>query len=125
MYSIKFGSALVASLLLVAVAASAQDSGAALNLGPVMPAPGWGTTSTYNVYVSENNKPVKNAKVEFFFSAHRGLESSHFTRKTNAQGRATFSVAIPRIWKLTRASWVNANAICDDLGLQKYWRVKN
>lgn len=115
--------AATAALLLTTTAVMAQAPGSALNLGPVLPAPGWGTTSTYNVYVSQNGRPVKNSSVVFFFSGRHGLESAHLSRNTNAQGIATFSTAIPRSWGNT-GTWVNANAISPQLGLQQNWRVK-
>ena len=115
--------AATAAFLLTTTAVIAQVSGGALNLGPVMPAPGWGNTSTYNVYVSVNGRPIKNSNVEFFFSGRHGLESTHLSRTTNAQGVATFSTAIPRSWA-SSGTWVNANAISSQLGLQQNWRVK-
>ena len=112
-----------ACLALATAAAVAQTPGAALNLGAVQPSPGWGNTCTYNVSVSLNGKPVKNSRVEFFFSGQHGLEGPHLVRATNAAGFATFSTAIPRNWNASR-TWVNANAICAQFGIQSNWRVK-
>ena len=117
------GSLVTVCSLLSAIAALSQVPNAALNLGPVQPAPGWGNTCTYNVYASQNGRPVKNANIEFFFSGKHSLESAHWTKKTGSDGRATFSVAIPRSWQ-SSGTWVNANAICSNLGIQRNWRVK-
>jgi hypothetical protein len=108
---------------LLALPVVAQTPGASLNLGPVLPNPGWGTSSTYNVYVSLNGRPVKNARVERWFSGRHGLETAHYATYTNAQGRASFIAAIPRSWGRT-GTWVNLNAACVSLGLQQNWRVK-
>ena len=110
---------------LATASATAQTPGAALNLGAVQPSPGWGNTCTYNVSVTLKGKPVKNARVEFFFSGQHGLESPphHLFRTTNAAGFATFSTAIPRNWNGSK-TWVNANAICAQFGIQSYWPVK-
>lgn len=117
------GAAAAATLGIGLVPARAQAPGAALNLGPVIPSPGWGTSSTYNIYVSLNGKPVKNARVQHWFSGQHGLESPHYTTITNAQGRASFVGAIPRDWGRT-GTWVNENAACTALGIQQNWRVK-
>jgi hypothetical protein len=118
--------AVLGAAVLAAIGAGvrAQTPGARMDLGPVNPAPGWGTTSTYNIYVRVNGKPVrKGTSVQFYFSGQHGLQTPKARRYTDANGRVTFSEAIPRYWS-AKTGWVNANAICPDLGLQAYWQVK-
>lgn len=105
------------------VPAGAQTPGAALNI-QYSPAPGYGTTSTYNVAVSVRGKPLKGVQIIHWFSGKHSVESQHYTATTNAQGVATFLDAIPRDWKPS-GTWVDLDVSCPTVGLQKHWRVRN
>jgi len=98
---------------------------AVINLGPINPPNiGWGQSAQFNAYVSKDNRPLKNMRVEFWFSGQHGIQSAHWTVRTNAEGRATVTKAIPRDWK-DKTKWVDLNVSSDDAGVAKYWRIKS
>ena len=101
-----------------------KSADAVINLGPIKPQSfGWGQTAQYSLYVSQNGKPVKKARVEYWFSGQRSLESLHYSGTTNAEGRLTFSKAIPRDWE-KKTKWADLNASSTSVAAANRWRVK-
>ncbi|MCX6366049.1 MAG: hypothetical protein NTX57_05000 [Armatimonadetes bacterium] len=109
----------IASLVSVAFAQAG-----ALDIAPIQPNnPGFGQAAQFSVTATQNGKPVKNAKIEFWFSGRHGVRVPSWFVTTNAEGRATFTRTIPRDW-VGQQTWVDLNASCDQIAVLKLWRVR-
>lgn len=108
-------------------AESAVAANAVIHLGPIQPqSPGWGQTALFNAYVSADGRPVKNARVEFWFSGRHGIRTPSWFVYTDKGGRASFTATLPRIWGNYRPkTWADLNAACPQVGAFNIWRVKN
>lgn len=117
------GIAAITSMGLATAPAAAQSAGAAINIAPIQPLPGFGTTSLYRVLVTVNGRPVRGARVEHWFSGKHSIESYHSVHYTDRSGFATFNDVIPRSW-INLHTWVDFDVSCATVGVQQHWRVK-
>jgi hypothetical protein len=119
----KLGIATVAAVALCSLTATAAHANGVINLAPLQPTnPGWGQTTQFTFYVSENGKPTPKTKVVVWFSGQRGIKSDSRAYWTDDKGRVTFTRSLPQ-WK-QQSKWVDLNVSCDQVAVLKYWRIK-
>ena len=115
---------LIALCLFTLTGIMAMADGAAINLGPIKPAnPGFGQSAQFSAFVTQKGRPVKNVRVEFWFSGRHGMRTDSWFLTTNSQGSATFTRTVPRDW-ITQDTWVDLNGSCDSVAAINLWRVR-
>ena len=115
---------IVTGILFLSAVGIAFAQKADLSIGPIQPNnPGFGQAAQFSVTATQNGKPVKNAKIEFWFSGRHGVRVPSWFVTTNAEGRATFTRTVPRDW-VGQQTWVDLNASCDQIAVLKLWRVR-
>lgn len=114
---------MISAAVLPGINLMAQAQAAQLNLAPILPRPGAGVQSLYNVYLAEDNgRAIRNGLVQLWFSGPYGYQSPIGTFRTNAEGRVSVTATIPNSWRKV-VPWVNLNAASSSAGVATSWRI--